>query len=310
MMKRLTFPVFLIVLGSFLSWAFIPMPGPARAQFVDQSTYGGTSGGAANVQTITIANYSANTPGVVLRFVPGFTNTGPTTLNVSGVGAVAVVRPSSIGNAALSGGEITAGELTCVTYNGTAYQLSCNVDMTPIGRTIEYRGSSTPRGALIEDGSCVSRTTFAPLFSVIGTNYGACDGSTTFGVPDSRGTAFASLDNQGANGAANRITSGASGCNGTVIGICGTQTATITQTYLPAVGLAVNVAGTISTTGPVNVGLGSSTTGGGGFAFNYPTGASNVNSSGNMAGTTAALGSGGALPILPPLSLGRRAIKF
>jgi microcystin-dependent protein len=224
----------LIALIALFAYLYIPPPHPARAQFLDQSTYGGTSGGSANAQTITIANYSAHIPGVVIRFIPGFVNTGPTTINISGIGAVALLRPSSIGNAFLSGGELQTGELTCITYNGAAYQLSCNVDMTPIGRTVEYRGAAIPRGTLIEDGSCVSRTTYAPLFSVIGTTYGACDGSTTFGVPDSRGTVFAALDNQGANGSANRITTGGSGCNGTTNGLfCGTQSYTMLTANLP-----------------------------------------------------------------------------
>jgi microcystin-dependent protein len=47
--------------------------------------------------------------------------------------------------------------------------------------------SSAPTGYLAEDGSAVSRTTYANLFSVIGTTYGAGNGSTTFNVPDSRG---------------------------------------------------------------------------------------------------------------------------
>jgi len=44
-----------------------------------------------------------------------------------------------------------------------------------------------PAGWLTCDGSAVSRTTFANLFSVIGTTYGAGDGSTTFNVPEMRG---------------------------------------------------------------------------------------------------------------------------
>jgi microcystin-dependent protein/Tfp pilus assembly protein PilV len=47
--------------------------------------------------------------------------------------------------------------------------------------------ASIPAGYLLEDGSAVSRTTYADLFAVIGTTHGAGDGSTTFNVPDSRG---------------------------------------------------------------------------------------------------------------------------
>lgn len=37
------------------------------------------------------------------------------------------------------------------------------------------------------DGQAISRTTYATLFSIIGTNFGAGDGSTTFNLPDYRG---------------------------------------------------------------------------------------------------------------------------
>ena len=42
---------------------------------------------------------------------------------------------------------------------------------------------SAPTGWLNCDGSAVSRTTYANLFAVIGTNYGVGDGSTTFNLP-------------------------------------------------------------------------------------------------------------------------------
>jgi microcystin-dependent protein len=43
---------------------------------------------------------------------------------------------------------------------------------------------TAPSGWLWCDGGTVSRTTYADLFAVIGTNWGAGDGSTTFGVPN------------------------------------------------------------------------------------------------------------------------------
>jgi microcystin-dependent protein len=46
-------------------------------------------------------------------------------------------------------------------------------------------------------GQAVSRTTYAALFAVIGTGYGAGDGSTTFNVPDYRGRVLAGADNMG-----------------------------------------------------------------------------------------------------------------
>lgn len=50
-----------------------------------------------------------------------------------------------------------------------------------------FSAAATRPGALLADGSAVSRTTYAALFNLIGTTYGAGDGSTTFNLPDYRG---------------------------------------------------------------------------------------------------------------------------
>ena len=57
----------------------------------------------------------------------------------------------------------------------------------PTGGIVSYGASTAPSGWLECDGAAVSRTTFADLFSVIGTTWGAGDGSSTFNVPDFRG---------------------------------------------------------------------------------------------------------------------------
>ena len=57
----------------------------------------------------------------------------------------------------------------------------------PTGLIAPYAGAAAPGGWLLCDGSNVNRTTFAALFAVLGTVYGAGDGSTTFGLPDLRG---------------------------------------------------------------------------------------------------------------------------
>jgi len=58
---------------------------------------------------------------------------------------------------------------------------------TLTGEVRAYAGTSAPTGWLLCDGSIVSRTTYATLFGVIGTLYGAGDGATTFALPDFRG---------------------------------------------------------------------------------------------------------------------------
>jgi len=59
----------------------------------------------------------------------------------------------------------------------------------PTGSVVDYAGSSIPTDWLECDGSAVSRTTYADLYSALGTTWGAGNGSTTFNVPDFRGRA-------------------------------------------------------------------------------------------------------------------------
>lgn len=58
--------------------------------------------------------------------------------------------------------------------------------IVPIGSMLMWSTNSAPSNWLFCDGSAVSRTTYANLFSVISTTYGSGDGSTTFNVPDLR----------------------------------------------------------------------------------------------------------------------------
>jgi microcystin-dependent protein len=56
----------------------------------------------------------------------------------------------------------------------------------PAGILTAFAGSSAPDGWLICDGSEISRTVYADLFSAIGITYGSGDGSTSFNLPDLR----------------------------------------------------------------------------------------------------------------------------
>lgn len=57
----------------------------------------------------------------------------------------------------------------------------------PAGIVMQFGGNTAPEGWLLCDGSAVSRTDYADLFTAIGTTYGSGDGSTTFNVPDLSG---------------------------------------------------------------------------------------------------------------------------
>jgi microcystin-dependent protein len=65
------------------------------------------------------------------------------------------------------------------------------------GITVQWAGSTAPSGWEICDGRALDRTTFATLFTNIGTTFGVGDGSTTFNIPDLRGRFPLGADNMG-----------------------------------------------------------------------------------------------------------------
>lgn len=55
------------------------------------------------------------------------------------------------------------------------------------GQIVMYGAPTPPGGWLLCDGSAVGRTAYPGLFSIISTNFGTGDGSSTFNLPDLRG---------------------------------------------------------------------------------------------------------------------------
>ncbi|HEY8343321.1 MAG TPA: tail fiber protein [Calditerricola sp.] len=107
-------------------------------------------------------------------------------------------------------------------------------DGMPIGAVIDFAGAQAPTGWLLCYGQEISRGDYPDLFDVIGTTWGDGDGSTTFNVPDLRGRTTAGRDNMGGT-AANRLTSAASGINGTTLGaVGGAEAHKLTVDEMPA----------------------------------------------------------------------------
>lgn len=104
------------------------------------------------------------------------------------------------------------------------------VQLVPSGTVVATARSSAPTGWLSCDGSAVSRTTYATLFSAIGTTYGTGDGSTTFNVPDAKGRVIA-----GKESSETRITSAVAGFSGATLGAAGgAQSHTLTTAEMPS----------------------------------------------------------------------------
>ena len=97
-----------------------------------------------------------------------------------------------------------------------------------------YGAAAAPVGWLLCFGQAVSRTTYAALFAVIGTDFGVGDGATTFNLPDLRGRVPAGKDDMGGV-AANRITNGGSGVVGTTLGAAGgAENVTVATATMPS----------------------------------------------------------------------------
>lgn len=74
-------------------------------------------------------------------------------------------------------------DLNTVVTELEGYQEALN----PTGAIVQFAGSTAPTGYLLCDGSAISRTTYATLFTAISTTYGVGNGSTTFNLPNLKG---------------------------------------------------------------------------------------------------------------------------
>ena len=87
-----------------------------------------------------------------------------------------------------STGRVTVTETNPTITLGSNATIGGSVNLNFFQGMIASFGMSTPpTGWLACDGSAVSRSTYANLFTAIGTTWGAGDGSSTFNVPDLRG---------------------------------------------------------------------------------------------------------------------------
>lgn len=83
--------------------------------------WGGTAGGTANALTVTSTPGPARFPGMELNFIAASANTGAATLNDNAIGAVAIRRPD---NSALLPGDMLAGELVQVVWDGSLWRMT------------------------------------------------------------------------------------------------------------------------------------------------------------------------------------------
>lgn len=152
--------------------------------------------GTANVIAFTSKSpFNAYTDGIRIALRASSTNTGAANLNVNSVGAKPIFTLSAnAGVVPLAGGNITANGIYELIYSaaldsnsGGWMLLNPTLQLKPVGAYEIMAAPTIPVGYLYCDGRAVSRTTYSALFNVIGTRFGAGDGSTTFNLPDWRG---------------------------------------------------------------------------------------------------------------------------
>ena len=100
------------------------------------------------------------------------------------LGAAPLASPSLTGTptAPTASTGTRSTQLATTAFVGAECQIAA-----PVGSVYTFAGTAVPVGWLKCNGALLSRTTYASLFAVIGTTYGAGDGSTTFALPDLRG---------------------------------------------------------------------------------------------------------------------------
>jgi len=136
--------------------------------------------------------------------------------------AVAIATKADLASPALTGTPTapTASGGTSSTQLATTAFVQAAINALT-GAISLWPTNSAPSGYLLCNGALVSRTTYAGLFAVLGTTYGAGDGSTTFALPDTR--------DRMPMGAGTTYAAGATGGSKDAIVVSHTHTASVTD---------------------------------------------------------------------------------
>jgi microcystin-dependent protein len=166
-----------------------------------------TTAGTSTAYTVSSNQGFNTTPptGTMLTITPHATSGADPTLTLDAGTPFPIQLSPGVSPTA---GTLVLGTPYRITFSGTAWIVNNVVSSPysiPIGGMIPYTGATAPNsGFVLPYGQCISRTTYATYFAMVGTTYGACDGTTTFGVPDIRGRVIAGTDNMGGS-SANRL---------------------------------------------------------------------------------------------------------
>jgi microcystin-dependent protein len=179
-----------------------------------------TAGGTANTKTLTYSVAPQAYYNQRFAFIANAANTGTVTLNVNGLGAKAIKKDIWGTLTDLASGDMPTGVFVEVAFNTVAdcfvwvnrgvvqsvsgvvgLQDALDAARMPAGALSPFAGATAPTGWLLCHGQAISRSSFAALFAILGTAYGAGDGSTTFNLPDLRDRVIAGKGDMGGTNA-------------------------------------------------------------------------------------------------------------
>ena len=138
-----------------------------------------------------------NNFGLATKASPDFTGTVDSAGDIvmGGTGALKLPSGTTAQRPTAATGQIRFNSTTTSFegYNGSAWGgLASGI---PTGTILTFGATNPPSGFLECNGSAISRSTYASLFSILSTTHGAGDGSSTFNIPDLRGQFVRGWDN-------------------------------------------------------------------------------------------------------------------
>ena len=144
-----------------------------------------------------------NNFGLATKASPDFTGTVDSAGDIvmAGTGALKLPNRTTAQRPTAATGQIRFNSTTTEFegYNGSAWGgLASGV---PVGTILAHAANTPPTGFLECNGSNISRSTYATLFSAISTTFGVGDGSSTFALPDLRGQFIRGWANTGSTDA-------------------------------------------------------------------------------------------------------------
>ena len=153
--------------------------------------WGGTSGGAANAQTLTPSPaITAYVAGQMFRFIAGFTSTGAVTLQVSGLASpvTCLMKNSKVALGTLA--PVMAGLTYEALYDGTNFLISdlldlCQYTNDAVGSRLKLhksRGTTAGSNVIVQNGDALGQIDF---YGASGSEYtrGAFINATVTGTP-------------------------------------------------------------------------------------------------------------------------------